>query len=237
MAQRRMFSPDIVTSDAFLEMPPSTQALYFQFGMRADDDGFVNPRMVMRMMGSTDDELKVLIAKRFILPFENGVIVIKHWRINNLVRKDWYRPTIYTEQKNQLYIKENGCYTDNKENGVPMNETIRQRTVNEPSTQVRLGKVRLVKDSKKKESTPTQDIVILKDTHGELGNVKLSKEELEKLVATLGKYDTESQITNLDLYIAKNGKDKYKSHYATILSWSRNDQKKRSDNSKKVYGG
>lgn len=136
MAQRRMFSPDIVNSDAFLEMPPSTQALYFQLGMKADDDGFVNPKMVMRMMGSSDDELKVLLAKRFVLPFENGVIVIKHWKINNLVRKDWYKPTIYLEQKSKLLIKENGSYT--------LDETQGRRLVNEPLTQVRLGKVNII---------------------------------------------------------------------------------------------
>lgn len=136
MAQRRMFSPDIVQSDAFLEMPPSTQALYFQLGMKADDDGFVNPRVVMRMIGSSDDELKVLIGKRFVLPFENGVIVIKHWKINNLVRKDFYKPTIYLEQREKLYLKENGSYTDDSSQG--------KRLVNEPLTQVRLGKVNKV---------------------------------------------------------------------------------------------
>jgi hypothetical protein len=143
MAQRRMFSPEIVNSDAFLEMPPSTQALYFQLGMKADDDGFVNPKMVMRIMGSTEDELKVLIAKRFVLQFENGVVVLKHWRVNNLVRKDWYKPTIYTEQKAMLYVKPNGIYTLDKTQGVPLLTENRQQFVNEPLTQVRLGKNRL----------------------------------------------------------------------------------------------
>jgi len=150
MAQRRMFSPDIVSSDAFLEMPPSTQALYFQLGMKADDDGFVNPKMVMRTIGSTEDELKVLIGKRFVLPFENGVIVIKHWKINNLVRKDWYRPTIYVEQKEQLFIKPNGIYTTDKSKGIPLIEngssTKCQRVVN--VGKVRIGKDRIGKISK-----------------------------------------------------------------------------------------
>lgn len=145
---RRMFSPEITGSDAFMEMAPSTQALYFQLGMRADDDGFVSPKMVMRMMGSTEDELKVLMAKRFVLRFENGVVVIKHWRINNLIRKDWYRPTIYIELRNSLFIKENGAYTDNPDNGTPFIEYVREHIVNEPFTQDRLGKDRLGKDSK-----------------------------------------------------------------------------------------
>ena len=130
-----MFSPNIVDSDAFLEMPASAQSLYFHLGMRADDDGFVgNPKKIMRMINVGEDDLKILLAKRFILTFESGVIVIKHWRINNLIRKDWYRETIYKDEKELLSIKDNGSYTE-------------KRLVNEnvpgSSTQVRLGKVRL----------------------------------------------------------------------------------------------
>lgn len=112
MAQRRMFSPKIVSSDAFLDMPTSSRELYFQLGMYADDDGFVNPRFVMRMTGASQDDLKVIISKRFVLPFENGVIIIKHWLINNTIRQDRYTPTVYTEQKKLLKVKENGAYTE-----------------------------------------------------------------------------------------------------------------------------
>lgn len=108
-----MFSPQIVDSDAFLDMPSSAQALYFHLGMRADDDGFVgNPKKILRIMGAGDDDLKILIAKRFVLVFETGVIVIKHWKLNNLVRKDWYKETIYLEEKNGLKLKKNGIYTE-----------------------------------------------------------------------------------------------------------------------------
>jgi hypothetical protein len=113
MAQRRMFSPDIVESDAFLDMPASSQALYFHLGMYADDDGFVNPQKIMRMMNAGVDDLKVIITKRFVLPFQSGVVVIKHWRINNLVRKDWYKKTKYVEEKKLIKLKKNGAYTDN----------------------------------------------------------------------------------------------------------------------------
>jgi len=112
MAQRRMFSPDIVESDAFLDMPTSSQALYFHLWMYADDDWFVNPKRIMRIVWSSDDDIKVLLWKRFVLPFENGVVVIKHWRINNLIRKDWHRDTQYTDQLNSLTIKENWAYTE-----------------------------------------------------------------------------------------------------------------------------
>lgn len=90
-----MFSPDIVDSDAFLDMPTSSQLLYFHLGMRADDDGFVNPKKIMRMVGANGDDLKVLLTKRFLLPFESGVVVIKHWLIHNLIRKDRYKETMY----------------------------------------------------------------------------------------------------------------------------------------------
>lgn len=136
MAQRRMFSPLITDSDAFLDMPASAQNLYFHLGMRADDDGFVsNPKKVLRMIGGAEDDLKILIAKRFILTFESGVIVIKHWRLNNLIRKDWYRPTIYKKEMSSIMINENGIYSDL----VNENATSRSRRLGK----VRLGKVRL----------------------------------------------------------------------------------------------
>lgn len=142
-----MFSPDVVQSDAFLEMSASTQALYFQLGMRADDDGFVNPRMVMRLLGSNDDELKILIHKRFVLPFDNGVLVIKHWRINNQLRKDWHRPTMYIEQRDKLFIKDNGAYTLDEKQGKPLLLDARYRTVNEPLTQYSIVKYSIDKNS------------------------------------------------------------------------------------------
>ena len=103
MAERRMFAKTIIDSDAFLEMPLSTQSLYFHLSMRADDDGFVNnPKRIQKMIGASDDDLKLLIAKSFILIFESGVIVIKHWRINNYIRNDRYHETVYQEvQKEQ----------------------------------------------------------------------------------------------------------------------------------------
>ena len=111
MAERRMFAKTIVLSDAFLDMPLSARCLYFTFGMLADDDGFVNsPKSIMRQSGASNDDLNLLIAKKFILTFDSGVIVIKHWRINNYLRNDRYKETTYLEEKNALVIKENGVY-------------------------------------------------------------------------------------------------------------------------------
>lgn len=151
-----MFSPDIVNSDAFLDMPVSSQVLYFHLGMRADDDGFVTPKMIMRLIGSGDDDLNVLKAKRFILPFESGVIVIKHWLIHNLIRSDLYKETLYKKEKSLLGLNENGAYTELRDGIVELKQVeapewlkIRRgqkRTANVPQTVPRLGKVRLGKD-------------------------------------------------------------------------------------------
>lgn len=116
---RRMFSDEITSTDAFLDMPSSSQLLYFQLGMSADDDGFIaNPKMIMRVVGASTDDLKLLIAKKFILQFESGVCVVKHWRINNQIRKDIYKETKYISEKQGLFIKENGAYSFNSENAV-----------------------------------------------------------------------------------------------------------------------
>ena len=112
MAERRMFAKTIIDSDAFLDMPLSAQALYFHLSMRADDEGFINnPKKIQRMIGALDDDLKLLIAKRFIIPFDSGVVVIKHWRIHNYIRADRLIETNYQDEKAQLSVKENGAYT------------------------------------------------------------------------------------------------------------------------------
>ena len=113
MAERRMFAKTIIDSDAFLDMPLSTQSLYFHLSMRADDDGFINnPKKIQRMVGASDDDLKLLVAKRFIIPFESGIVVIKHWKIHNYIQRDRYKPTIYKEEMAQLTEKDNKAYTE-----------------------------------------------------------------------------------------------------------------------------
>jgi len=112
MAERRMFAKTIIDSDAFLDMPLSTQALYFHLSMRADDDGFINnAKKIQRMLGCADDDLKILLAKNFVIPFETGVCVIKHWKLHNYIQKDRYKPTVYVEEKNKLSTKNNDVYT------------------------------------------------------------------------------------------------------------------------------
>ena len=159
MAEKRMFTIKVIDSDAFLDMPLSTQALYFHLNMRADDDGFVNnPRKIQRMIGASDDDLKVLIGKRFILVFDSGVIVIKHWRMHNLIRKDRYSPTTYQEELKQLDVKDNGSYTEHEDPfEIPEIEsrnqsgnqmaTTWQPDGNQVATQYSIGKDSIGKDS------------------------------------------------------------------------------------------
>ncbi|MGV9031699.1 conserved phage C-terminal domain-containing protein [Lactococcus lactis] len=129
MAQRRMFSKKIVETDFFMEMSPTAKLLYFYLNMSADDDGFVgNPKTIKLISGATDDDLKILIAKQFIIPFDSGVIVIKDWKIHNYIQKDRYNQTQYLDEKKQLLVEENGTYT----------KCIQD--VSSLDTQVRLGK-------------------------------------------------------------------------------------------------
>lgn len=118
MSNRRMFSKDITSSDAFLDMPSSTQCLYFQLWMHADDDWFLwSAKRISRMLWCNDDDFKILVAKRFVLVFDNWICVIKHWRMNNQIRKDRYKMTTYRDELKKLRVKENGSYTEKKRIG------------------------------------------------------------------------------------------------------------------------
>ena len=136
MAQRRMFSKKITETDLFLDMPMSSQCLYFHLNMSADDDGFIgNAKTIRRMIGASEDDLKLLLAKEFLFPFDSGVVVVKDWKIHNYIRTDRYNETVYQEEKKQLKQLENGRYEIGIPNVIP--------TVHQMDTQVRLGKVRL----------------------------------------------------------------------------------------------
>lgn len=206
MAERRMFAKTIVDSDAFLEMPLSTQALYFHLAMRADDDGFINnPKKIQRMVGASDDDCKLLLTKKFLLLFETGVIVIKHWKIHNYVQKDRYKETMYKEEKQQLKLNKNNAYT--------LSDTPCIHNVYKMDTQVRLGKDRLGKDSIE-GGNPTEK-------YGKFKNVSLSDGEIEKLSKEYPQY--KAYIDKLSCYMEATGR-KYKSHYAMIVKWIEEDK-------------
>lgn len=147
MAERRMFAKSIIDSDLFLDMPQSTQNLYFHLSLRADDDGFVgNPKKIMRMIGCSQDDIKILISKQFLIPFESGVVVIRHWKIHNYIRNDRYKPTIYTEEKKKLTEKDNKEYIV----GIPSG--------NQTDTQYSIGKSSQGEDREEEESISKEQL-------------------------------------------------------------------------------
>lgn len=184
MAERRMFAKSIIDSDAFLDMPTSSRLLYFDLSMRADDDGFINnPKKIARMTGASEDDLKLLIAKQFILPFESGVVVVKHWRIHNYIQKDRYKETLYIEEKAKLSLKGNKEYTLETDNIQVVNslDTGCIQSVNSLDTQVRLGKDRLELGKDRVNSINYTNIVnIYNDTCVSLPKVRLPLSETRK---------------------------------------------------------
>ena len=167
-----MFSKEITTSDTFVDMPMSSQLLYFHLGMEADDEGFIgNAKMLSRAYGANSDDLSLLKAKGFIIMFENGVSVVKDWNLNNKIRKDRIKPTIYRSEKSLLNVDIDGAYYL----GNQMSTNV-QPIGNQMSAQVRLGKDRLGKDSK--------DILSGSD---EPDSTRIQKSECDQMFETIWK--------------------------------------------------
>ena len=207
MAERRLFAKTIVLSDAFLDMPLSARCLYFTLGMFADDDGFVNsPKGIMRQCGASEDDIKILMSKKFLLAFESGVIVIKHWRINNYLRNDRYQETKYLEEKSELSYDENGAYTF----GIP-NSGI-------PS----IGKDSIGKYSIDKEK------VLSNDNTKKKKFIPPSVSEVAEYCKSVGsQVDAEAFVA---FYESKDwfvGKNKMKSWRAAITTWEKRNGLKR----------
>lgn len=193
-----MVSLEVIDTDAFLDMPVSSQLLYFHLNSRADDDGFVaNPKKIMRSLGGSSDDLKVIISKKFVIAFEDGVCVIKHWRINNFVRKDIYKETKYLDHKQTLFIRKTGAYTltdDNRAVQLPDGH-FNLEDVNVPSTQrqLRIGKVREGKDRKEEPDADASLIVELIHSFEEINpstsrlyGMPPQRAACERLIATHG---------------------------------------------------
>lgn len=225
MAERRMFAKTIVTSDAFLDLPASSRCLYFMMGMVADDDGFVNnPKSIMRQAGATSDDLSLLIAKRFLLTFQSGVVVIKHWCIHNTIQKDRYKETKYLEEKSMLMLDANRAYK-RSENDV-YTECI--QAVSDLEPQIRLSKDNLIQDNKEEYIYAATDTNVghrspkVRHKYGLYDNVLLTDEDMERLMEEFPG-DFRERIERLSEYIESSGK-RYKSHLATIRSWARKDK-------------
>ena len=207
MAEKRMFTKKITDSDAFLNMPLSAQALYFHLNMAADDEGFVNnPQRIQRVIGAAEDDLKILLAKNFIIAFENGVIVIKHWRMHNYIAKDRFHPTDYTDERRMLSVKEHGSYTTSV---YEMNTECIQDVSSDKNS---IDKNRL---DKNREEENRKDI---RHKHGEYGHVMLTDKQYQKLVEDYGEDETKQAIRKVDEYCQQYGKS-YKDYNLTLRKW------------------
>jgi len=223
MAERRMISQKIVDSDAFLDMPQTTQNLYFHLNVRADDEGFVDaPKKIMRAVGSNQNDLEILMAKPYIIMFESGVIVIKHWKLHNTIRKDRMKETLYIEEKSQLVEKLNGSYTTPKPNDNHMT-TICQPSIVEYS----IDKFSKVKSNKEGDKSP------------------IRKKFVKPIIDELKKYCEEKNYT-VDceaflLHYESNGwlvgKNKMKSWKASLGTWNKNSFKKQEKQDNFKRGG
>lgn len=217
MAERRMFAKTIIDSDAFLDMPVTARLLYYDLSMRADDDGFVNgPKKIMRMVGASQDDLTILALRKFIIPFESGVVVIKHWKIHNYIRKDTYNETNYKDEKATLSLDENKAY--------------RRLPVDDPSTQVRLGKDRVGEVSIEESMEPPaaspapapEPVKPVRHKYGEYGWVRLTDAEHEKLLKDLGAAELQRCITYVDESAQRSGnKNKWKDWNLVIRKCNR----------------
>lgn len=207
MAQRRMMSLKIIDSDAFLDLPLTAQTLYMHLLMRADDDGFLGSvKRTIRMLGCKESDFKALTDKRFILTFDSGVCVIKHWLIHNNIRKDRYNKTTYIRELERLQVKENNSYTElNKE----LKPNVIPDVIPDGDTgKVRLGKVRLGKDSIEPVKIKYHDYVMLEEG------------QYENLVKTYGKKLVDDNMFELDNYITNDARGKkYKDHNKVLHTW------------------
>ena len=192
MAEKRMFSKKIIDTDWFMDMPASTQNLYFHLSMRADDDGFVaSPKRIIKLIGATEDDYKILIAKKFVIPFESGVCVITDWRINNYLRNDRYTETIYKEEKDSLVLDEKGKYNL----GIPLVDPVLSLSNSNTNTNIYNKEENQVKEERHK--------------HGEYGWIKLTDDQYNRLKSEYSNID--KIIDRIDEYVQSNGnKNKYK---------------------------
>ena len=203
MAERRMFAKAIIDSDAFLDMPLSTQALYFHLSMRADDEGFVgNPKKIQRMIGASDDDCRLLVIKRFILTFDSGIIVIKHWKIHNYIQADRFKKTTYLEEKSMLTLDGKNAYTECIHN------------VSELDTQVSIGKDRDSLELGKREEIPRKTAS------------RFTPPTLEEVQSYCSERKNGVDAQRFIDYYSSNGwmvgKNKMKDWKAAVRTWERN---------------
>ena len=245
MAERRMMAKSIIDTDAFMEMPMSTQCLYFHLLLRADDEGFLqNAKLIIRMTGCKEDDMKLLIAKQYIIPFDTGVIVIRHWKIHNYIQKDRFTPTSCSMERELLGVQDdktyelvNGC----TQNGYTLDTTCIQ-PVSKPYPQVRLGKDRLGKvslesDADKSAMSGKATTTTTKADHQSKRFKKPSIEELQAYITEMGY--TFSANHFFDYYESngwKVGRNGMKSWKAACANWQRREHPKTAAGRREIGG-
>ena len=223
MAERRMFAKSIVLSDAFLDMPLSARCLYFTLNMLADDDGFVNnPKSIMRQCGTQEDDLKILLVKKFLLAFESGVIVIKHWKVHNYIQKDRYKTTKYIEEKSLLELDNRSIYSK-KDDCI--------QNVYNMDTQVRLGKDRLELD---KDSINNTNNIVVEEEEQQTKTKKFIKPTIEEIKSYCTERNNRIDANYFFDYYESNGwkrgKTPIKDWKAAVRTWERKNFNKGGDN-------
>ena len=202
-------------SDEFLDMSLGARCLYQTIGMLADDDGFVNNvKSIMRQVGATIDDLNLLVAKKFLIQFNNGIVAVKHWKVHNYIQKDRYKETKYLKEKSLLLIDERSIYS---------------LDVSKMDTQVRLGKVSLEIGKGSGSSEDDNGGADTEDNTFELFGGKLGKNVVlltpsqeESLLEKLGLDAFNFYMDKLSTFIIEKNA-KVGNHYATILKWAKED--------------
>lgn len=229
-----MFAKTIIDSDAFLDMPLSTQALYFHLSMRADDDGFINnPKKISRMIGCAEDDLKLLIAKKFLLHFESGVVVIKHWLIHNALRKDRHTPTNYQDELKQLTQKENGSYKKVDDISIPNRidvtptdddnqlATTWQPDGNQLATQYSIDKYSVDKESKDKDSQEENVVIGAIDFYQQNFGI-LNPYTSQQIVDAIDTFNDDIVIKAMQIALDNNARN-YNYVRAILKKWYENN--------------
>ena len=218
MAQKRMTSMEVTDTDAFLDMGQGSQLLYFHLNQRADDDGFVaNHKKIMRMIGSSDDDFKVLVAKKFLILFEDGVCVIKHWRINNSVRKDIYKPTKYLDLKSTLFIRSNGAYTLT-DSGDAIRVPSGHYVLDDVNAALTLRQPRIEKDREGKDSKEEEENTSGKPERHISYLLNIPKEDIEEFKGKYNVYDDGIKGKAEELHNYCKAKGKVYKDYKAFLS-------------------
>lgn len=247
MAEKRMFSLSVVDTDWFLDLPLSTQALYFHLNMRADDDGFVDaPNSIVRKIGASKNDFDLLLAKRYILQFDSGIIVIKHWRMHNTIQKDRYKPTQFQEELNTLAVKPNKSYTE-KERCIQTVSNAYPECIQTGSSDIDIGldidkdldiRKEIYKENSGETSSLNVTIKPVKHKHGSYGWIQLTDLQYNKLVEEFTKDKLDNYINALDEYVQSTGnKNKYKDWNLVLRKAIRENWFKLESNSQEVKVG